>query len=465
MANASRIGFATKMGGAFAAAGSAIGLGNIWRFPMQAGQNGGSAFLLVYLVCILLFGIPLLVAEFAVGRHARANVADAYEILAPGSRWKWVGPLAVLIAFLILCYYNVVAGWVLNYTFDAVVGNFRVDSVTAADGTNVFAAHFLSFISNPWQPVVCLVLFMLCTHFVVTRGVQRGIERVSSLLMPLLFVIMILLVVFALTMPGASRGLNFLFTFDLSAINSQVILSAIAQCFYSLSLGMGIVTYASYFRREANLTRTAMSVAVMDTLVAVVAGIIIFPAVFSVEGMEPAEGASLVFIALPNVFNNALGGSTVLGWLVPVLFYALLCIAAVTSCIFLHEVSTAFLSERTGWSRNKAATWVTGLCILLGVACSLSMGPWEQLTVCGMNLFDLFDYVTAKLMLPISGMFVALFVGWKLSIHKLWVELTSHGKIRFPWLQPFLFLLRYLIPATIAVIMLAQLGLIPALRV
>lgn len=457
MSSYSRVGFATKLGGVLAAAGSAVGLGNIWRFPTQAGQNGGSAFILVYLLCILIFGIPLLIAEFSIGRHARANVGNAYRVLAPNTLWRWIGPFTVAIAFLILCYYNVVAGWVLSYTYDALVGSFAVNS-SSEEAAKYFQELFVNFVSDPWKPALTAVIFMGIVHFVITRGVQKGIEKSSKILMPLLFLILIMLVVFALNMPGAGKGLEFLFTLNFEAITPGVVLSALAQCFYSLSLGMGIVTYASYFTKQDNLAKTAVSVAVMDTMVAILAGLVIFPAVFSVEGMEPTAGAGLVFIALPNVFNSALHSMPILAWAMPFLFYALLMLAALTSCIFLHEVATAYVAEKINISRHRAAAVVSLGAIILGIGCSLSMGPWSSYTLFGLNMFDLFDTVTAKYMLPISGSMAALFVGWKLSTRQLWTELTSYGFVSFPVmaLKGFLLDMRIIAPALIFIIMVSQ---------
>ncbi|MBO5566415.1 MAG: sodium-dependent transporter [Succinivibrio sp.] len=448
-------GFSSKLGGVLAAAGSAIGLGNIWRFPMQAGQNGGSAFILVYIICILCFGIPLLISEFVIGRHARANVGNAYRVLAPNTFWRYIGPFTVLIAFLILCYYNVVAGWVLDYTYDAVVGNFALNPADYGDA-NPYADNFINFVTNPWKPIICLVLFMAATHYVVTRGVEKGIERFSKILMPILCVIMILLVIFALNMPGAEKGLSFLFSLKFEDITPSVVLSALAQCFYSLSLGMGIVTYASYFKKEANLARTATSIAFMDTLVAILAGIIIFPAVFSVSGIEPQAGASLVFISLPNVFNSALSSMPILAWLMPVLFYGLLMVATITSCIFLHEVATAYVAENFGFTRHRAALIVSIFAIALGICCSLSMGIWSDFKIFDLNLFDLFDSVTAKIMLPVSGVLVCLFVGRKMTRKQLITELSSYGAIRVKFLGPLLFAVKYFAPLTIALIMISQ---------
>lgn len=457
MKNSDRIGFASKIGGLLAAAGSAVGLGNIWRFPTQTGENGGAAFLLVYLAVIFIFGIPLLISEFAIGRHARANVGNAYRVLAPNSPWRFIGVASVLVAFAIFCYYSVVVGWVVYYVWDAISGNFvALGKVVTEDGSNAFTTHFTSFIADPIKPIVCLFIVMAIIHYVIVSGVQKGIERSSKLLVPALFIIMIMLVIFAAFMPGATNGYKFLFNPDFSAITPDVCLSALGQCFYSFSLGMGLVTYASYFRKDVNLNRTALSVGLLDTLVAVLAGLIIFPAVFSVEGVEPGAGAGLVFISLPNVFNSALHSYPFFAWLIPAAFYVILFTAAITSCIFLHEVATAYLAEKAHISRHKAATIVTVSCFVIGCGASLSMGPWSKPIFFGMNFFDFLDYVTAKLVLPITGMGAALFVGWKMTTRQLWTELTSYGKYNFLWLIPFKVLVRYIIPTLILIIMVTQ---------
>ena len=429
---ASRAGFATKLGGLLAAAGSAVGLGNIWRFPTQAGQNGGSAFLLVYLVIIFLFGIPLLISEFAIGRHAKANVGNAYTVLAPKTPWKLIGFASVLVAAVILCYYNVVVAWVLFYLQEAAAGSFVTLGKAVVQGNEgAFADNFVNFITNPWKPLVYLLIVLALIHSVIVCGVEKGIERLSKFLMPMLFVLLILLVIFASTMDGASKA-------------------------YS-SIGMGIVTYASYFRRDVNLNRTALSVGILDTLVAIMAGLVIFPAVFSVAGSEPSAGASLVFISLPRVFNTSLETVPFLNWLIPTVFYFVLLVAALTSAIFLHEVATAFVSERLKIKRTHAATCVTVWSLVIGIAASLSMGPWDEYKIFGRNFFDFLDYFTSQIILPLTGMGAALFVGWKMTTYQLWYELTSRGSFKFLWLRPFLFLVRFVIPALIVVIMVTQL--------
>ena len=461
MTSTKRVGFSSKLGGLLAAAGSAIGLGNIWRFPTQCGENGGSAFLLVYFLIIISFGIPLLIAEFSIGRHSRANVGNAYSVLAPNTFWKFVGFGSVAVATTILCYYNVVVGWVLYYAWDSVTGTFNdlaAIQATAEAGKDVFTDHFVGFITNPWKPIIALFIVLAIIHGIIVCGVQKGIERSSKLLVPALFVIMVMLVIFAATMPGASDAYAFLFKPDFDAIkNPDVWLAALGQCFYSFSLGMGIVTYASYFRSEVNLTRTALSVAGLDTLVALMAGLIIFPAVFSVSGVEPSAGAGLVFISLPNVFHSALHTMPFFNWIIPSAFYLILLVAAITSCIFLHEVGTAFIAERANMSRKTAALVVTIGTFVIGVAASLSYGPWDVKVFFGMNFFDFLDFFTAQIILPLTGLGAALFVGYKMQRSQLIQELTSNGTHKFVLVGPFLILLKFIIPLLIIFIMITQL--------
>lgn len=276
-----RANFGSKLGVILASAGSAVGLGNIWRFPFETGNHGGAAFILIYLVCVLLLGIPIMVAEFLIGRHSRANTAGAYQRLAPGTRWRWVGRMGVLAGFLILGYYSVVAGWTLEFIGEAATNSFAGKS--AAD----FIASFNSFTGNPWRPIVWLMLFLLATHFIIVKGVEKGIEKSSKIMMPVLFILLVVLAVCSVSLPGAGAGIEFLLKPDFSKVDGNVLLGAMGQAFFSLSLGMGcLCTYASYFRDDTNLTKTAFNVAAIDTMVAILAGFIIFPAAFSV-GIQP----------------------------------------------------------------------------------------------------------------------------------------------------------------------------------
>ena len=446
--------FGSKLGVILASAGSAVGLGNIWRFPYETGNHGGAAFILIYLGCILLLGLPIMIAEFLIGRHSQANTARAYQILAPGTQWRWVGRMGVLAGFLILGYYSVVAGWTLEYIFEAVSNSFA--GKTPAE----FISSFQSFSSNPWRPALWLTLFLLATHFIIVKGVEKGIEKTSKIMMPTLFIIILILVGCSVTLPGAGKGIEFLLKPDFSKVDGNVFLGAMGQAFFSLSLGMGcLCTYASYFSKNTNLTRTAFSVGIIDTFVAVLAGFIIFPAAFSV-GIQPDAGPSLIFITLPNVFQQAFSGIPILAYIFSVMFYVLLALAALTSTISLHEVVTAYLHEEFNFTRGKAARLVTTGCILLGILCSLSLGVTKEFTIFGLGMFDLFDFVTAKLMLPLGGLLISIFTGWYLDKKLVWSEITNNGTLKIPTYKLIIFILKYVAPIAISVIFINELGLL-----
>ena len=446
--------FGSKLGVILASAGSAVGLGNIWRFPYETGNHGGAAFILIYLGCILLLGLPIMIAEFLIGRHSQANTARAYQILAPGTQWRWVGRMGVLAGFLILGYYSVVAGWTLEYIFEAVSNSFA--GKTPAE----FISSFQSFSSNPWRPALWLTLFLLATHFMIVKGVEKGIEKSSKIMMPTLFIIILILVGCSVTLPGAGKGIEFLLKPDFSKVDGNVFLGAMGQAFFSLSLGMGcLCTYASYFSKNTNLTRTAFSVGIIDTFVAVLAGFIIFPAAFSV-GIQPDAGPSLIFITLPNVFQQAFSGIPILAYIFSVMFYVLLALAALTSTISLHEVVTAYLHEEFNFTRGKAARLVTTGCILLGILCSLSLGVTKEFTIFGLGMFDLFDFVTAKLMLPLGGLLISIFTGWYLDKKLVWSEITNNGTLKVPTYKLIIFILKYVAPIAISVIFINELGLL-----
>lgn len=448
--------FGSKIGAVLAAAGSAVGLGNIWRFPIEVGTNGGAAFIIVYIGCVLLMGIPIMMSEFLIGRHTQANTAGAYRMLAPGTPWRWVGRLGVLSGFVILSYYSVVAGWTAEYTVLAI-GNY-FDGKTATD----FPQIFNQFVSNPWLSVFWMLAFMVVTHVIVVRGVKGGIEKFSKLMMPALFVILIILAICSVMLPGASQGLEFLLKPDFSKITGTAVLRAMGQAFFSLSLGLGcLCTYASYFNRETNIGKTALSVSLIDTMVAIMSGFIIFPAVFNAGYMLDRSdiGPSLLFITMPNVFGQAFGNIPALAYVVSVLFYFLLVLAALTSTISMHEVVTAYVSEEFNMNRRKAATIVTIACSVVGVLCALSFGPFEGFKIFGMTLFDLFDYAASNIMLPVGGMLIAIFTGWYLDKKLVRDEITNNGSLRARYLPVVTFILKYIAPVAIACILLGQLGL------
>ena len=447
-----RANFGSKIGAILAAAGSAVGLGNIWRFPYEAGNHGGAAFILIYLGCVCLLGLPIMIAEFTVGRRSKASTGKAYSILAPGTQWKWIGYLGVLAGALILGYYSVVAGWTLEYIVEALGNGF------AGKGAEDFVASFQSFSQDPVRPLVWLVVFLLATHFIVVKGVKKGIERSAKIMMPMLFILLLILAVCSMTLPNAGKGLEFLLKPDFSKVDQDVFLGAMGQAFFSLSLGMGCLsTYASYFGSETKLGKTALSVGVIDTFVAILAGFIIFPAAFSV-GIQPDAGPSLIFITLPNVFQQAFGAIPYLPMLFSVMFYVLLALAALTSTISMHEVVTAFLNEQFGLSRSKAAIIVTSFCTVLGVASSLSLGIWSEYTLFGLGCFDFLDFLTAKIMLPLGGLLVAVFVAWYLKRSVSYDEVTNYGLQKAPYFPVYMFILKYIAPVAIAMIFINELG-------
>lgn len=454
MTKSNRANFGSKLGVILASAGSAVGLGNIWRFPFETGNHGGAAFILIYLGCVLFFGIPIMVAEFSIGRHSRANTAGAYQKLAPGTHWRWVGRMGVLAGFLILGYYSVVAGWTLEYIVQAGTNAF------AGQSANDFIASFNGFVAHPWRPALWMVAFMLMTHFIIVKGVERGIEKSAKIMMPMLFLLLIVLAVCSVSLPGAGAGIEFLLKPDFSKVDGNVLLGAMGQAFFSLSLGMGcLCTYASYFRNDTNLPKTALNVGWIDTMVAILAGFIIFPAAFSV-GIQPDAGPSLLFITLPNVFQQAFGNLPWLAVILSIMFYVLLALAALTSTISLHEVVTAYLHEEFNLTRGRAAKLVTAGCTFLGVLCSLSLGVGKELTIFGLTLFDLFDFLTAKIMLPLGGFFIAIFTGWYLDKRIVWEEVSNNGTLPKAVYRIWLFLLKYIAPIGIGFIFINELGLL-----
>ena len=449
MTHTKRATFGSKIGVILATVGCAVGLGNIWRFPYMLGENGGAAFLLVYISCILFLGIPVMITEFFIGRYSRKNAAGAFKVMAPGTKWSVIGYNGVAAAFLILGYYAVVSGWTLEYIVQAFSGSLEGKNATD------FADEFTAFSTGVFRPILWTVVFIALTHIIIVSGVKEGIERASKVMMPMLFLILIALCVRSITLPGASEGLTFLFNPDFSKIDSSVVLSAMGQAFFSLSIGMGcLITYASYFGKQTNLQTTALQVTILDTLVAVLAGVMIFPAVFSF-GIEPTTGPELVFITLPNVFEQLPFGNI---W--SFVFFVLLALAALTSTISLHEVSTAYVHEDYHVSRKKAAIIVSVGVTIVGILCSLSMGVLSSYTLFGLNFFNLLDFVTAKIMLPLGGMMICIFTAKRVDKLLLKEEVTNHGTIRFYFFNTYAFFVKYIAPIAIGLIFLNELGLL-----
>lgn len=448
-----RASFGSKLGMILATAGGAVGLGNVWRFPYMTGENGGAAFILIYVACVLLLGIPCMIAEFIIGRHGAANTYRAYSKMSGGKAWKFVGLLGVITGFLITGYYGVVSGWCLQYIYASVMGELH-------GNPDYVKGYFQTFSTDPIRPVFWLAAILLLTHYVIIHGVRGGIEKASKLMMPTLFILLLVIVVASCLLPGAGKGIEFLFKPDFGKVDKGVFLGALGQSFYSLSIAMGcICTYASYYTRQTNLLQSAIQVSVVDSFVAILAGLMIFPAAFSV-GVNPDSGPSLIFITLPNVFSQAFSGMPVMGWIVSLMFYVLLSLAALTSLISLHEVSTSFFYEEFHLSRKKGAVVVTVTTFVIGAFCSLSLGDMNYLSVGGKSLFDVFDFVTGQIFLPVGGFLTCVFLGWFVPLQTVRDEFTNWGTLSGRFFGIFVFLVRYVCPLAILSIFLHQLNVI-----
>ena len=432
-----RASFGGRLVAILAAAGSAIGLGSIWRFPYVAGENGGAAFLLVYLLAIFVVGIPVMVAEFAVGRATKKNAVGGYRQLAKG--WRWLGYSGIIAALFISGYYYIIAGWSLEYFVNSF-GSLYNEGVD-------FRTQFGIF-QTSWRPLLYMVIFVVLTHIIIVRGVQDGIEKASKVMMPMLFVILIFMAIWVAFMPGAGAGYEFFLKPDFAkAFSADTIFSAVGQAFFSLSVGMGcMVTYASYFDKKTNLVGTSFSVSLLTLVVAILAGLVIFPAVFS-AGIAPSEGTSLVFVSLPEVFKGM-----PLPSLFSAIFFLLLALASLTSTISFHEVLTAYISEEFNVSRKWATTITSTLSVVL---CVVAMYTAFDVSIPGYNgtmLSDLFDFITASVILPLGGLFTCLFVGWRMKPDFLRGELTNQGTIKSRLYHVLLFLMRYVSPLLIGYI-------------
>lgn len=441
--------FGSKLGIIAAAAGSAIGLGNIWRFPYIAGENGGGAFLLVYLFFIIVIGVPVMLSEFVIGRSAQRNPLGALKQLAPKTYWFLVGFLGIAAAFFILAFYTTVAGWTLEYLYLAITNGFK------GMGAEQMSTMFEQFRSSGMRPVVWQAVFMFFTAFIVYRGIKNGIEKYTKILMPALLLIIIVLAIRAITLPGGGEGLIFLFKPDFSKLTANGVMQALGQSFFSLSIGMGaLITYGSYISKKDNLGITAISVTAADLLIAVLAGVAIFPAVFAF-GIQPEAGPGLVFITLPMIFQQMAGG-----YFFSLIFFLLLSIAALTSTISLLEVVVAYMSEELNINRKKS-TIIGALSIaVLGVFCTLSQGPLPGLRIGERNLFDLLDFSSANIMLPLGGLFIVIFAGWFMGVDKVFDELSNSGKLNVRYKHAFLFIIRFIAPIGIALVFLNGIGIL-----
>ncbi|MEZ3551288.1 MAG: sodium-dependent transporter [Muribaculaceae bacterium] len=446
--NNDRAVFATKFAAIATTVGSAIGLGNIWRFPYEAGIHGGGAFMICYLAFVFIIGVPVLCAEFCMGRQTRSNITGAYNKLAPGSKWHLAGYIGILASVLILSFYSVVAGWTIEYCVSSMFGS--LDFSDRETGHEQFMQ-----LTTGWRPVVWTVVFLLCNFYILMRGVTKGIERASYILMPLLFILLVAFCINSFTLPGFTEGITFLFSPDFSKIDASVLLGALGQAFFSLSLGLGcMTTYASYFNNNSRLGKTAVMTATLDSLVAILAGVIIFPAVFSF-GLSPEAGPTLVFEVLPFIFNQLPGGVV---W--STLFFLLLFLASLTSTISMSEISITFFCEEKRMSRKKATIVSSLIALFGGLLCALSFGPLSNFTIFGHTFFSLFDYLSSNICLPLGGMICSLFVGWVVDKRVIRNQFTNGGKEKFPFLRMLVFCLRWVCPTAIFLIFLNSIGIL-----
>ncbi len=437
-------GFSSNLGAILAATGGAIGLGNIWRFPYTVGVNGGGAFIIMYIIFVFLLGVPILMSEIVIGRRSQQNVMGAFKVLAPKHKaWLGVGVLSIVAALVIYAFYSVVAGWTLNYI--VLSGSGQLSGKSPAEISQLFT----DFTHGSFWPLVCQFVFLGLTAGIVILGVQKGIEKYTKILMPILLLLMILMCIRSLTLDGARQGIDFLFKPDFSKINGNSVLDALGQALFSLSIGMGAVcTYGSYIRKQDNLFTTSLWIAGADTFIAILAGVAIFPAVFAF-GLSPAAGPSLVYEVLPNVFNSMPGGMAF-----AVGFFMLLSIAALTSTISLLEVLVLWAVEELHWSRRKAAIILSLVVFSIGVFCTLSFGPLSHVTIFGLTIFDLCDKLTATYMMPIGALLFTLFIGWYLPKVDVYDELSNSGQLKARYFKIYYFIVKYIAPLALFIILL-----------
>ena len=452
-----REGFSSGLAVFFATLGSAVGLGNIWKFPYLTGKYGGGAFLLVYLLCIIFVGLPVMISEFYIGRSTRKNAIGAFKRLkGPKTGWKTIGFAGILSSYLIMFFYSCVAGWVYSYVFKAILSNFSGINAETAE------SQFMSTLIGPWSPIIWQIVVMAVVSSILIAGIKKGIERITKILMPLLFVLIIICVIRALTLPDAAKGLNFLFHVDFSQLTGVAILTALGLAFFKLSLGMGtMITYGSYFTEDNNMIGTSLRVALSDTLVSLLAGLAIFPAVFSF-GMEPGAGPGLLFMTIPLVFSQMPFGNILL-----VAFFILASIAATCAMISLVEVPVAYFTEEKGISRTKSVVINAVIIVAVGSLATLSADSRSILggiSIFGKTFFDIFDFVSSNILLPLGGLFIAVFIGFFVKRDDVKTELANQGKIKTGVVVDiFFFIVRYVTPILLLIVFLYYAGLTKAL--
>lgn len=455
-----KIKFGSKIGIIAATVGSAVGLGNVWRFPAEAQSNGGAVFLLIYIICIFLLGIPVMTAEFSLGRGGNSDAIGAFRNVTPHRKGWWlIGALAILASYLILSFYMVVSGWTLEYLVQSITGNLYTPSGATETLTNIpgedtlFENRMAQYITGTYRPLVMTYIMLAANLGVLIMGVQKGIEKMSNIMMPVLFVLLLIFCGVSLTLPKAGEGLIFFLKPDFASVTPSTFVNALGQSFFSLSLAMGIlVTYSSYYPANTKLTRTAVTVSMLDLMVAILMGVIIFPAVMTFGlANEHLTGSALVFITLPEIFAR-MGGTEF--W--STLFFLLLSVAAFTSTISLAEVSVAFMQNHFKMSRIKAAITVIAPLFILSSVCSLSVGPWSEFTICGLTIFDFLDTIATNIMLPLGGILLCIYMGWIAPRTFFYNEITNHGTLRSYTFGIVAFIVKWVAPILIAVILIWQ---------
>ena len=440
-----RDGFGSRFGALVAMAGSAVGLGNLWRFPYLVGENGGAAFIIIYVALCFLICLPIFISEFVIGRRSQKNAFAAYRDLSGGSAWKWVGLMTVIVPLVVASYYSVIGGWSIQYLFKSLTFSFTGDTQDAIN------TMFTDFVSSPWPPLVCHTLFLLVTAIVVMSGIKGGIEKFSKIMMPLLFFIVIGIAVYSLTLPGADVGVRYLFHPDFSKIDGKACAAALGQAFFSLSLGFGtILTYGSYVSKKENIMFQSTATAVSDLMFAMIAGTAIMPAVFAF-GLNPQSGPGLVFETLPYVFSQMPAGG-----FIAILFFVALIVAAVTSSISMFEVAAAYLIEEKNMSRVAACSLIFVICWVFGAFCSLSFGPMSDILIFGRTIFDFFDNLSSNILMTLGSLMTVLFVGWRLKKTDIYDEFTNGGTLsaNVRIFGVLWFLIRYIAPLAIIFIFL-----------
>ncbi|QCR28092.1 sodium-dependent transporter [Priestia megaterium] len=437
----------SKLGFILASAGSAIGIGAIWKLPYVAGTSGGGAFFLLFILFTAIIGLPLLLAEFVLGRHTQKEAIRAYDAVAPGSLWKGIGYLGVITCFILLSFYSVVGGWILQYIFASVTGQLN--------GVSDYGSLFNSTIANPTSAVISQFVFLLLTIVVVARGIQNGIEKANKILMPALFILFIIIIIRSLTLDGAMEGVSFFLYPDFSKLTSQTILFAMGQAFFSLSVGVSVmVTYSSYLSKQQNLPKSAISISALNILISLLAGLAIFPAVFSM-GVKPTEGPGLLFIVLPSIFEQL-----PFGIVFQTFFLALFLFATLTSAFSMLEIIVASLAKGEQHKRIKLS-WISGLLIfVVGIPSALSYGLLSDVSIFGKSIFDAFDFLVSNILMPLGALLIAIFVPWKMKKDVL-IEEFKHGSANVKrWFSLWLLAIRYIVPVLIIIVFLNMLGFI-----